>query len=258
MPARFAVWQAIAWTAGATAGLSLSLTWVLGVLGQRVDIVPLGLTQVAVYGLALSLFSSVQQESLRKLLPLRAVPLRLCLAAAALGAVLQFPSTLVANGIEHFYPLPEAVLQRRLSLITPHSTLHGVAIVLVVSLIGPCVEELFFRGALFGALRREHSALLTLTVVSSCFVVAHLDARLLLPLLPAAWLMGELRERSGSIWPSLALHVGFNSLTLFGVFAGLTPNGKPPPMPLWIAFLACVSAAGLFRLIQRMAAESPP
>lgn len=257
MAPRFAVWQAFAWTVAASLGLQLALTAVVVALRQRVDIVPLGLTQVGVYGAALILFAAVQQRPLRELLPLRLVPLRLCVVAAALGVALQFPSTLLANVIEQFFPLPDDVLQRRLALITPHSTAHGVAIVLVVSLVGPAIEEFFFRGALFGALRRAHSALVTLVVVSLCFVAAHLDARLLLPLLPAAWLMGELRERSGSIWPSLALHTGFNSLTLFGVFAGLTPNGKPPPMPLWVAFLACVAAAGLFRIIRRLAAESP-
>jgi len=256
MAQRFAVWQALAWTVAASLGLQLALTAVVVALGRRVDIVPLGLTQVGVYGIALILFAALQQRPLRELLPLRVVPLRLCFVAVALGVALQFPSTLLANVIEQFFPLPDEVLQRRLSLITPHSTAHGVAIVLVVSFIGPCIEEFFFRGALFGALRRGHSAFVTLVVVSGCFVAAHLDVRLLLPLLPAAWLMGELRERSGSIWPSLSLHAGFNSLTLFGVFAGLTPNGKPPPMPLWIAFLACVAAAGLFRLIRRIAAET--
>ena len=256
MPERFAVWQALLWTAAATAGLSLALTWVMAVFGSRVDIVPLGLTQVGVYGLCLLLFASRRQQPLRELLALRVVPLRLCLLAVALGVVLQFPSTLLANGIERFFPLPERVLERRLALITPHSIAHGVAIVLTVSIAGPCVEEFFFRGVLFGALRRSHSALLTMVVVSVCFVSAHMDLRLLLPLLPAAWLMAEVRERSRSIWPGLALHAGFNSLTLLGVFYGLVPTGKAPPIPPFIALLACLFAAALFREIMRMTADS--
>jgi len=255
MTARFAVWQAFAWTVAATAGLSLALTLVVTALGQRADIVPLGLTQVGVYGAALLAFAAVQGRPLRELVALEAVPLRLCLVAAALGVVLQFPSTLLANAVEHFYPLPEQVLRHRLALITPRSIAHGVAIVLVVSLAGPCIEEFFFRGALFGALRRGHGAILSMVVVSVCFVAAHLDLRLLLPLLPAAWLMAEVRERTGSIWPGLALHTGFNSLTLLGVFCGLTPNGKPPPMPPALALVACLAAAGLFRLIQRITAD---
>src|SRR4051812_29486420 len=169
MLGRFAVWQALAWTACTTACLSLALTLVVAAFGPRVDIVPLGLTQVGVYGAALIVFASWQKRPLRELLPLRAVPLRLCLVAAVLGVVLQFPSTLLANVVDQLYPLPEAVLKRRLALITPHSPVHGVAIVLVVSFLGPCIEELFFRGVLFGALRRGHSALVTTVVVSLCF-----------------------------------------------------------------------------------------
>jgi len=258
MRERFAVWQALLWTVCATAALWLSLSLVVAALGRRVDIVPLALTQVAVYGALLLLFAAWQKTPLGELLPFRAVPVRLCLVAAALGIALQFPSTLLANLVDHFYPLPQEVLERRLALITPHSIGHGVAIVLVVSCLGPCIEELFFRGVLFGALRRGHSALVTVAVVSLCFVAAHMDLRLLLPLLPAAWLMAEVRERSGSIWPSLALHAGFNSLTLLSVFSGLVPNGKPPPVPPLLALLGCLAAASLFRLIQRVTAQSRP
>src|SRR3954470_15361227 len=146
MRERFAVWQALLWTVCATAGLWLSLSLVVAALGPRLDIVPLGLTQVGVYGAALLLFASWQRRPLRELLPLRAAPVRLCLVAAALGIVLQLPSTLLANLVEQFYPLPKDVLERRLALITPHSIGHGVAIVLVVSCLGPCIEEFFFRG----------------------------------------------------------------------------------------------------------------
>lgn len=248
---RFAVWQALAWTVCATAGLSLALTLVIGKLGERADIVSLGLTQVGVYGVALGAFAAWQRRPLREIIPLRLASIRTCLVAGALGIALQFPSTLLANAIERFYPLPDAVLKHRLSLITPHSFGHGVAIVTVVSILGPCIEELFFRGALFGALRREHGAWLTISVVSLCFVAAHFDLRLLLPLLPAAWLMAELRERSHSIWPGFALHAGFNSLTLVGVFLGFTPNGKAPPIPPALALSSCLAVAGLFLLIPR-------
>jgi len=258
VPERFAVWQALAWTVCTTASLSLALTVVVAALGPRVDIVPLGLTQVGVYGAALIVFAAWQKRPLRELLPLRLVPFRLCLVAAALGIVLQVPSTLLANLVEQLYPLPDEILKRRMALITPHSTAHGVAIVLVVGIVGPCIEEFFFRGALFGALRRGHRALVTMTVVSLCFVAAHMDLRLLVPLLPAAWLMAEVRERSGSIWPGLALHAGFNSLTLLGVFSGLVPGGKPPAIQPSIALLACLAAASLFRLIQRIVADSGP
>jgi membrane protease YdiL (CAAX protease family) len=255
MPERFAVWQALAWTVAATAGLSCALTLVVASFGRRVDIVPLGLTQVGVYGLALLLFAARQRKPLLELLALRIVPLRSCLVAAALGIALQLPCTLLANLVEQLYPLPEGVLEHRLALITPHSIAHGLVIVLVVSLVGPCVEEFFFRGVLFAALRRGYSAFVAMAVVSLCFVLAHMDLRMLLPLLPAAWLMAEVRERSGSIWPGLSLHAAFNSLTLLGVFGGLLKAGKPPPVPPALALLGGLAAAGLFQLFCQIFAD---
>src|SRR4051812_30665044 len=115
MPERFAVWQAVAWTVCATAGLSLALTWVVSTFGQRLDIVPLGLTQVGVYGLAVLAFASWQKKPLSELLALRGVPFRACLVAAGLGVVLQLPATLLANAVDHFYPLPEEALKHRLA-----------------------------------------------------------------------------------------------------------------------------------------------
>jgi len=255
MPERFAVWQALAWTVAATAGLSLALTTVVVSFGRRVDIVPLGLTQVGVYGLALMLFAAQQKKPLSELLALRLVPFRACLVAAALGVALQFPCTLLANLVDRVYPLPEQVLEHRLALITPHSIAHGVIIVLVVSFVGPCVEEFFFRGVLFGALRRGYSAFVAMAVVSLCFVLAHMDLHMLLPLLPAAWLMAEVREQSGSIWPGLSLHAAFNSLTLLGVFGGFVTAGRPPPVPPALALLGCLATAGLLRLFRRIFAD---
>src|SRR4051812_45693821 len=129
MPERFAVWQAVAWTVAATAGLALALTWGTAGFRQRGAILPLRLTPVGVYGLAVILFASAQKMPTSELLALRAVPLRSCLVAAALGVALQFPCTLLANLVDKLYPLPEDVLKHRLALITPHSTVHGVAIV---------------------------------------------------------------------------------------------------------------------------------
>jgi membrane protease YdiL (CAAX protease family) len=189
-------------------------------------------------------------------LALRPASLNVCLSAAALGAVLQIPATLLSNGIERFFPLPPAVLAERMARITPHSTLHGVAIFAVVAGLGPCVEEFFFRGALFGALRRGYGAHVTILVVSLCFALGHLDLRLLLPLLVAAFVIGDVREHSGSIWPGFALHAAFNSATLAVVFAGGAPAGKPPPMPTFFAVSGCAISFALLVLVRTLALSS--
>jgi membrane protease YdiL (CAAX protease family) len=250
---RFSWPLAVGWTALITSGLWLGLTATFLAFGRSAnDIVLLGLTQVLVYLIVLGAFGYALGTPLRELLALRRASPVLCLSAAALGAALQIPASLLSDLVEHFFPTPAAELAARLARITPHSTAHGIAIFLVVAGPGPCVEEFFFRGALFGALRRSHGALSTISVVSLCFVLGHLDLRLFFPLLIAAWALGEVRERSGSIWPGLALHAAFNASTLSFVFAGAAPNGKPPDFPLFAAISGCALTVLLLGLVRRL------
>jgi membrane protease YdiL (CAAX protease family) len=253
---RFSWPLALGWTALITSGLWLGLTAAFLAFGRGAnDIVLLGLTQVLVYLIVLAAFGYALGTPLRELLALRRASPGLCLSAAALGAALQIPATLLSDLVEHFFPTPAAELAARVARITPHSVVHGIAIFVVVAGLGPCVEEFFFRGALFGALRRSHGALSTILVVSLCFVIGHLDLRLFLPLSIAALALGQVREQSGSIWPGLALHAAFNATTLSFVFTGSAVSGKPPDFPLFAAISGCVLTILLFGLVRRLSPQ---
>jgi hypothetical protein len=255
---RFSPVLAIAWTALVTAVLWLALGLVFLAFGRGAnDIALLGLTQVAVYAAVLCAFGYALGVSAQRLLALRRAPLVLCLACVVLGATLQIPATLASDIVEHFFPTPAAELAERMARITPHSTAHGIAIFLLVALLGPLVEEFFFRGALFGALRQSRGAKLTLWVVALCFVLGHLDLRLFFPLMIAALVLGQVREETGSIWPGFALHASFNSATLVLVFQGAAPEGKPPPMPLFFAILGCALSFAVLVLVRSLALSSP-
>jgi len=257
-PEPFPLWLALGWTAFITAALWLGLSTAFLLFGRSAnDIVLLGLTQVAVYALVLGVFGLAWRAPLTELLALRRSTLALCLAAAVLGAALQIPATLLVNAVEHFFPLPEAVLRERIARITPRSTVHGIAIFAVVAGLGPLVEEFFFRGALFGALRRGHGALITIVLVSLCFALGHLDLRLLPALFLVALVIGQVREHSGSVWPGLALHAAFNSATLAVVFCGGAPGGKPPDMPVLFAISGCAVSALLWAVLRWLALSSP-
>jgi membrane protease YdiL (CAAX protease family) len=257
MPASFSVRLALAWTVLVTAALWFGISAVFFAFPHAApNIVLLGLVQVAVYALVLALFRSAQGTRFVDLLALRPASFSVCLAAAGLGFLLQIPATLLSDAVEHFFPTPPVVLAERVARITPHSTPQAVAIFLVVCGLGPCVEEFFFRGALFGALRRGYGAAVTALAVAACFAFGHLDLRLFLPLFVAALALGQVRELTGSIWPGVALHGAFNAATLLVVFLGGAPQGKPPPMPFLSAFSGCVSTALLFVWVRRLALSS--
>jgi uncharacterized protein len=105
------------------------------------------------------------------------------------------------------------------------------AIVLVVVLFGPAVEELVFRGAVFNGLYRlgalistrsvgaEHSKGSTSKIIfvsaalasSILFALLHLEPVLLPILLLLAITLCALFQRSGSLLPSFVAHATFNS-----------------------------------------------
>ena len=84
----------------------------------------------------------------------------------------------------------------------------------VFALFGPVVEELTFRGVGFGLLLERFGQTAAILLVGVAFGVWHglVDA---LPILAAFGVgLAYLRSRTGSIFPTIALHVAFNALAL--------------------------------------------
>ena len=254
MPPGFSFRHALAWTAIVTSGLWLGLSVVILAFPRGgKDIVWLGLTQVVVYALVLGAFAFAQAERFERVVCARRAAAVVCLGSLGLGAALQVPATLISDIVDHFFPLPPSLLAERLTRITPHSLAHGVAIFLVVAGAGPLVEELFFRGALFGALRRGESAFTTVCITALCFALGHLDTHLLLPLFATAVVIGYVREWSGSIWPGVLLHAAFNGITLALAFHGELPGGHPRNLPIFGAISGCFLSFALLALLRRFA-----
>jgi membrane protease YdiL (CAAX protease family) len=109
------------------------------------------------------------------------------------------------------------------------------AIVLVVVIFGPAVEELVFRGAIFnglyrltraskspGATAKRVSFALSALASSALFALLHLEPVLLPALLILAVILCALFERTGSLLPPFVAHATFNSFAvLLIILSGL-------------------------------------
>ncbi len=98
----------------------------------------------------------------------------------------------------------------------------GIQYALVaVVLLAPVVEEILFRGLLFRSLRQRMGFGPSTAITSVLFGVVHFNP------LQAVWaaLMSPylcwIRERTGSIYPSMAVHALWNGFVLLVVFNGL-------------------------------------
>ncbi len=99
------------------------------------------------------------------------------------------------------------------------STLLLVLGILTVCVGAPLVEEIFFRGFFFRALRNRLSLPLAATATGVIFGVMHLISSPIEAILPLALfgaLLCVLYERTGSLYPCIALHAINNALA-FGV-----------------------------------------
>jgi membrane protease YdiL (CAAX protease family) len=99
------------------------------------------------------------------------------------------------------------------------STYALLAVAFLVAVVAPMAEEFFFRGFFYGALRNWRGPWPAAVLTGLVFGAIHLgsaEAAFLLPLGFFGFSLCLLRERTGSLYPGIALHCMNNSLA-FGV-----------------------------------------
>lgn len=98
-----------------------------------------------------------------------------------------------------------------------HHPLDIAILVVLVGLIVPVGEEIFFRGLTYGALRRLLGRPLAIVVSALFFAVAHLEPIEFLPILILGMILAALYEYNQSLVPCMITHAVNNlaALTLF-------------------------------------------
>jgi membrane protease YdiL (CAAX protease family) len=144
----------------------------------------------------------------------RAVAVRRAVAAFLLAVVAYFVVTSIYGAIFRLHGKDKLPSELGVS----HSTAALVA-------VAPICEELFFRGFIFGALRRVHIRVggrdlgvgLAALVTGILFGLVHLSSapvQYLIPLGFLGFVLCIVRWRTGSLYPCIALHSANNALAL--------------------------------------------
>jgi uncharacterized protein len=105
------------------------------------------------------------------------------------------------------------------SLGVDESTAALVAVCVLVTVIAPLAEEVFFRGYFFGALRNWRGPWPAALVTGLVFGGVHAGGTepvFLVPLAILGFMLCVVRERTGSLLPCIALHAVNNALA-FGI-----------------------------------------
>lgn len=134
------------------------------------------------------------------------------------------------------------------SLGVDESTAALVAVCVLVTVIAPIAEEVFFRGYFYGALRNWRgpwpAALLT-GIVFGGIHAGSAEAVLLVPLAILGFMLCVVREQTGSLLPCIALHAINNALA-FGITQEW-PGGATLLLVVGSVAVTTLACAGVMR-----------
>jgi membrane protease YdiL (CAAX protease family) len=246
--------RALSWCVVAYAGLQLGLAgvallsgpseWVLWLFGA-VEVVVVG-------GLALLLFIAEPHDPA----PVRSDSTigRQLWLGFWLGVLMKIPADSLRALIDVYWPTPDAELQAQAELLRHDTWLQVSCLIVVVGVLGPIVEEAFYRGAVFGSFRRALGRAGAILLSSVVFALSHASPRDWLPLTLVALGIGIARVRTAALWAGMAAHVAFNLGALGLLFVGREIDVT---RGWWWGVLAlgCLGASVL--LLRRMVAPRP-
>ncbi|PID31398.1 hypothetical protein CR983_01415 [Candidatus Saccharibacteria bacterium] len=160
-----------------------------------------------------------QQSDIRRILGLQRLLRWKDIGVALSGAVIYMIATVLAFwAIAALFPEIDLTQEQDIGIVRP----FGVELLLVCMLlvvIGPFVEELLFRGYLYGMLRRIGIPFwLTTVVVSVLFGVAHGQWNVAINVAVLSVVMCAGREITGSLWPAFLIHALKNLLAFYLLF----------------------------------------
>jgi len=184
-----------------------------------------------------------REASLRQVLGFRRLaPAQVILSIAAGAGLCPLLSTLNDLIVRRFpYPDDEALeSMQKLLAASSRPALVAVAFVII-----PLAQEIFFRGILFGQLRRAVSDGASVLVTSTFFALSSLDVRSLPTMLVLGFALGRLRGRTGSVLAAVLGHIAFWSVEGLPILRGRDPIADVIYPTRWIVGGAAISVLDL-------------
>jgi membrane protease YdiL (CAAX protease family) len=163
-----------------------------------------------------------------------------CMLAVGAFAVVQSNLPVL---LDRVWPIPREQFEFFRQHLAAGSPRQFALLLLVAAIIPGICEEIAFRGLIHTGLRRSFGTNHAIIWGGAMFALLHLNPWNFIGLWSFGALLGYLRERTGSVYPSIAAHVVNNSLALV-VFALQRPEDWDTP-PEFLPWYLVVPAGGV-------------
>jgi membrane protease YdiL (CAAX protease family) len=158
-----------------------------------------------------------------------------CLAAVVSFAIVQSNLPVL---LDRVWPIPQEQFDFYREHLAAASPVEFALLLIVAALIPGVCEEIAFRGLIHTGLRRSFGTNHAIIWGGAMFAVLHLNPWNFIGLWSFGALLGYLRERTGSIYPSIVAHIANNSFALV-IFSLQRPEDwdTPPEFLPWYAIV---------------------
>lgn len=207
----------------AAAAWTIALVLSMGVLVQITEAVRPGAQNDAVNFVACKLLAYsvllfvmvrayAPTSPMRVALGFRSVsPMHVVLAAVA-GAALAPGMAAVDDLIARRYPQSTEEVEAVAAIFATTTRVGRALLVVTLAVAIPVVQELFFRGILFGGLRRGRTLGTAMLATAIYFATAQLSPRFFFTTFAFGLVLAWLRAQSGSVVSAMAAHVAFETV----------------------------------------------
>ena len=231
--------------------ISMVLSIAIGATLERWRMWP-GQMAAELFGILLPALLFASATGLRKTaLRLKWVGMRHCWMGLAIGAGL-FPmaaavAVLTEKILGYTVEFPESFF--------PAGAAGTLVFVLALAISAPICEEMVFRGYILAAYERAYRPRTAILAVAALFTAYHLSPLRFPVVAPIAVALTFVAWRTGSVWPSIAMHMGAN-----GTAALLNINRHAAmvqhPRPLLFAAIGIAATAAAIVCLWRIAVET--
>ncbi len=119
-----------------------------------------------------------------------------------------FVAVIAISNLLNYKPEPQPIFEilfeeKRKNVLT--------SLIILISIIGPIAEEAFFRGFAYTAFKKKMGVVLAAIITSAIFALLHANVVGFFPIMGLGLLLTYLYEKSGSLIPSITVHIIHNS-----------------------------------------------